>query len=258
MLNIDIDTGGTMTDGLVSGDGQVISLKVETTPHDVTIAFVDILDAAKDALGLADLRTLLEQVEVVRWSSTITSNVLAQRVGPQIGLLVSAGHEADLYDEDAAATVLGSLVSAEDITGIAADADEATVRQAIKALLDKGIRRINVSLAGVLALALEHLQQPHPHPVGRGRPGPHVDDHVRLGAQAEGREHLDDVGVEREVLPDPHRRQVHALLEPGRRRQRHTARLDGRALPAPMWVRIGVERGEGAVRQEIRRHGVGL
>jgi acetophenone carboxylase len=148
VYNIDIDTGGTMTDGLVSGEGTVVSLKVETTPHDVTIAFVDILDAARAALGLPDLRTLLDQVEVIRWSSTITSNVLAQRVGPKLGLLVSAGHEADLYNSNAAATVLGTLVSAEDITGIAADADEATVRQAIKSLLDKGIRRINVSLAG--------------------------------------------------------------------------------------------------------------
>ena len=148
MFNIDIDTGGTMTDGLVSGEGQVVSLKVETTPHDVTIAFVDILEAAREALGLADLRALLEQVEVIRWSSTITSNVLAQRVGPQLGLLVTAGHETDLYNPEAAATVLGTLVSAQDITGIAPDADEATVRQAIKALLDKGIRRINVSLAG--------------------------------------------------------------------------------------------------------------
>ena len=148
MLNIDIDTGGTMTDGLVSGEDRVISLKVETTPHDVTIAFVDILEAAKDTLGLPDLRTLLQRIEVIRWSSTITSNVLAQRVGPQLGLLVTRGHESDLYNADAAATVIGSLVSAEDITGIAPDADEATVRQAIKALLDKGIRRINVSLAG--------------------------------------------------------------------------------------------------------------
>jgi hypothetical protein len=57
MYNIDIDTGGTMTDGLVSGEDTVI-----------------------------------------RWSSTITSNVLAQRTGPKLGLLVSAGHEADLYD----------------------------------------------------------------------------------------------------------------------------------------------------------------
>jgi len=148
LFNIDIDTGGTMTDGLVSGEGQVVSLKVETTPHDVTIAFVDILEAAREALGLADLRALLEQVEVIRWSSTITSNVLAQRVGPQLGLLVTAGHETDLYNPEAAATVLGTLVSAQDITGIAPDADEATVRHAIKALLDKGIRRINVSLAG--------------------------------------------------------------------------------------------------------------
>jgi N-methylhydantoinase A/oxoprolinase/acetone carboxylase beta subunit len=153
VFTIDIDTGGTMTDGLVSGSGadgppQVVSLKVETTPHDVTIAFLDILEAARAELGFADLRTFLAQVEVIRWSSTITSNVLAQRVGPKLGLLVSAGHEDDLYDAAAAPTVLGTLISAEDVTGIAADADEATVRRAIKSLLDKGIRRINVSLAG--------------------------------------------------------------------------------------------------------------
>ena len=148
MYNIDIDTGGTMTDGLVSGEDTVLALKVETTPHDVTIAFVDILEAARDALGFGDLRALLTQVEVIRWSSTITSNVLAQRTGPKLGLLVSAGHEADLYDSGAAATVVGTLVSAEDIGGIPADADEQVVRQAIKSLLDKGIRRINISLAG--------------------------------------------------------------------------------------------------------------
>jgi N-methylhydantoinase A/oxoprolinase/acetone carboxylase beta subunit len=141
VYNIDIDTGGTMTDGLVS-------LKVETTPHDVTIAFVNVLEEARAALGLPDLRALLDQVEVIRWSSTITSNVLAQRVGPKLGLLVTQGHEQDLYDEKASAAVIGTLVQAEDISGIAADADEATVRAAIKSLLDKGIRRINVSLAG--------------------------------------------------------------------------------------------------------------
>jgi acetophenone carboxylase len=153
VFTIDIDTGGTMTDGLVSGSGadglpRVVSLKVETTPHDVTIAFVDVLEAARAELGFADLRSFLSEVEVVRWSSTITSNVLAQRVGPKLGLLVTAGHEEDLYDAAAAPTVIGTLVSAEDVTGIAADADEATVRRAIKSLLDKGIRRINVSLAG--------------------------------------------------------------------------------------------------------------
>jgi hypothetical protein len=35
------------------------------------------------------------------------TNVLAQRVGPKVGLLVSKGHEQDLYDASAAATVVG-------------------------------------------------------------------------------------------------------------------------------------------------------
>ena len=147
MFNIDIDTGGTMTDGLVSGDGKVLSLKVETTPHDVTIAFLDILETARVQLDMPDLRTFLAEVEVIRWSSTITSNVLAQRVGPKLGLLVTRGHETDLYDQEAADTVIGTLVQVEDISGISPDADEQEVRHAIKSLLDKGIRRINVSLA---------------------------------------------------------------------------------------------------------------
>jgi acetophenone carboxylase len=148
MYNVDIDTGGTMTDGLVSGNGTVVSLKVETTPHDVTISFIDLLTTAQKELDFADLRSFLSEVEVIRWSSTITSNVLAQRVGPKIGLLVSAGHEADLYDARTAHAVVGSIVQAEDIAGIPADADETVVRAAIKSLLDKGIRRINVSLEG--------------------------------------------------------------------------------------------------------------
>ncbi|WP_433755686.1 hydantoinase/oxoprolinase family protein [Nocardia sp. CA-135398] len=146
MYNVDIDTGGTMTDGLVSGSDRVVSLKVETTPHDMTVAFMNILEAARAAFEYSDLRSLLQDVEVIRWSSTITSNVLAQRTGPKLGLLVSAGHEKDLYNEEAAATVVGSLISAEDISGIADNASESEVRKAIKALLDKGIRRINVSL----------------------------------------------------------------------------------------------------------------
>lgn len=149
MLNIDIDTGGTMTDGLVSGDGTVFSIKVETTPHDVTLAFLEILEAARTHVGAASLRDLLDDVALIRWSSTITSNVLAQKSGPRLGLLVSAGHEDDLYTSpEEAATVLGPLISRDNITGISADADDDEVRTAVKGLFDKGIRRINISLQG--------------------------------------------------------------------------------------------------------------
>lgn len=149
MLNIDIDTGGTMTDGLVSGEGDPFSVKVETTPHDVTIAFMDILEAVREKVGAPSLRALLDRVALIRWSSTITSNVLAQKSGPKLGLLVSAGHEDDLYTTaENAATVLDALVARENVTGITDDADDADVRIAVKQLFDRGIRRINISLAG--------------------------------------------------------------------------------------------------------------
>ncbi len=155
MLNIDIDTGGTMTDGLVSGSAPrtgfsgVFSVKVETTPHDVTIAFMEVLEAARQHVGAATPRDLLDDVALIRWSSTITSNVLAQKSGPKLGLLVSAGHEGDLYTTaDEAATVVGPLISRENITGISPDADDDEVRRAVKGLFDSGIRRINISLEG--------------------------------------------------------------------------------------------------------------
>ena len=44
VYNVDIDTGGTMTDGLVSGP-ETFSVKVETTPHDLTISFLGVLQA---------------------------------------------------------------------------------------------------------------------------------------------------------------------------------------------------------------------
>ncbi|GAA4879476.1 hydantoinase/oxoprolinase family protein [Actinomycetospora straminea] len=158
MLNIDVDTGGTMTDGLVSGDAPsagfsgVFSVKVETTPHDVTIAFAEVLEAARRRVGAASMRDLLDEVALIRWSSTITSNVLAQKSGPKLGLLVSAGHEDDLYTSpEEAATVVGPLIDRDNITGIPEGASDDEIRTAVKGLFDQGIRRINISLRGAFA-----------------------------------------------------------------------------------------------------------
>lgn len=150
MYSVDIDTGGTMTDTLVSGGPQPLLVKVESTPHDVTVSFEQSLQAAASAAGFADLTAFLEQVDLIRWSSTITSNVLAQRAGPKLGLLVTAGYEDSLYADDPAhtATVVPSLVRREHIDGLPPDADRATVIGILKRLIDHGIRRINVSLEG--------------------------------------------------------------------------------------------------------------
>lgn len=36
-FTIDIDTGGTFTDGFFTADGKMKTVKVPTTPHDLTV-----------------------------------------------------------------------------------------------------------------------------------------------------------------------------------------------------------------------------
>jgi N-methylhydantoinase A/acetophenone carboxylase len=43
---MDIDTGGTFTDGFVRGNGRTELIKVDTTPHDFTICFMECIEEA--------------------------------------------------------------------------------------------------------------------------------------------------------------------------------------------------------------------
>ena len=53
MLTVGIDTGGTFTDVFInSDDGRVATVKVPTTPHDLTVCFADAIRASADALEL--------------------------------------------------------------------------------------------------------------------------------------------------------------------------------------------------------------
>ncbi|MDE0155494.1 MAG: hydantoinase/oxoprolinase family protein [Gammaproteobacteria bacterium] len=145
---VDIDTGGTMTDTLVSGAGRPLLIKVESTPHDITLSFRQSLEAAAAQSGFESLQEFLNQVRHIRWSSTLTSNVLAERKGPKLGLVVSEGHEKDLYASDPADTekVIPSLVQAENIIGLPENAGQADIMAILKYLMDKGIRRVNICL----------------------------------------------------------------------------------------------------------------
>src|SRR5215472_4728397 len=118
MYTVDIDVGGTLTDGLFSDGKTAIPVKVDTTAHDLTVCFQDCLTEGARRLGFDDLTEFLNQVDLIRWSTTITSNALAQRTGPKLGLLVSAGHEHDLYAKDSADAVIGTLVDQANVIGI--------------------------------------------------------------------------------------------------------------------------------------------
>ena len=145
MYTIDIDTGGTMTDCLVRGEDRQITLKVDTTPHDFTISFHNCLERAADELDFASVRALLRETALIRWTSTITTNVLAERRGAKVGLVVSPGHEETLYG-DARSPVVDELVETGNIISLPDVRDEEAVLAAVKQLLENGARRICVSL----------------------------------------------------------------------------------------------------------------
>ncbi len=148
MYTVDIDVGGTLTDGLFSDGKTAIPVKVDTTPHDLTVCFQDCLTEGARHSGFDDLTEFLNQVDLIRWSTTITSNALAQRTGPKLGLLVSTGHEYDLYAQDGSSPVLGTLVTSENVIGLSRPINTKSVLLAVKTLLENGVRRICISLDG--------------------------------------------------------------------------------------------------------------
>jgi N-methylhydantoinase A len=142
---VDIDIGGTLTDGLFSDGVRVWTVKVDTTPHDFTVCFFDCLREGAIRIGVDDLASFLEQVSVVRWSTTIATNVLAERKGPRIGLLVTAGHEEDFYG-DGRSPALGYLIDRDNVASSDDPSSKEEVLEAIRSLLERGVRRICVSL----------------------------------------------------------------------------------------------------------------
>ncbi|HEX6025164.1 MAG TPA: hydantoinase/oxoprolinase family protein, partial [Solirubrobacter sp.] len=144
---VDIDIGGTLTDGLFSDGTTVTPVKVDTTPHDFTVCFFECLKEGAKQLGFDDLTALLQQVAVIRWSATIATNIIAERKGPRIGLLVSEETGDELYGRTPSPAV-GSLIAPENVVPLPKGASDQEALAAIRALLEQGVRRIAVSMAG--------------------------------------------------------------------------------------------------------------
>ena len=147
MYSVDIDVGGTLTDGLFRDATRTVCTKVDSTPHDLTVCLFDCLAQGGAQLGFPDLESFLEQVDLLRWSTTLTSNVLAELRGPKLGLLVTSGHEKDLYSSQQPNPILNRLVDPKNVIGIDGMHD-AAILGAVRALLESGVRRICISLQG--------------------------------------------------------------------------------------------------------------
>jgi N-methylhydantoinase A len=144
---INIDTGGTFTDGYFTRGDRSERVKVDTTPHDLTECLANCVAEGARKLEYASVQKMLLDTDVFRFSSTIGTNSIIQRSGPRIGLLVSAGAVESLYGEGDS-TLYDFLLRRELVAEVTDPFDSAEVRSHIRRLLVGGARILVVSFAG--------------------------------------------------------------------------------------------------------------
>jgi|HubBroStandDraft_2_1064218.scaffolds.fasta_scaffold06224_4 N-methylhydantoinase A len=152
-----IDVGGTFTDGFFTLGNRAVRTKVLTTYHDLSECFIRCLETGAELLG-TDLAACLSQATAIRLATTLGTNVLLERNGPTIGLIVTKGAESGLYHdpESSVPLLLRHIARPEMILGIeesmGADGisrhppDRAEVLSAVRTLVAGGARRIGVCL----------------------------------------------------------------------------------------------------------------
>ena len=99
MYTIDVDTGGTFTDGFFTRGKECRKVKVLTTPHDLTVCLAECIKEGAQQFGLA-VEDFLANTDIVRYSTTVSVNTLITRTGSKIGLLISKGNKERVYAKD--------------------------------------------------------------------------------------------------------------------------------------------------------------
>src|SRR5215218_3066282 len=171
MNTIDIDVGGTFTDMVLTLDGETSYRKVPTTPYDLSVGFMQVVEEAAGEAGLS-LDDLVGRVETVRYSTTVAMNRLLERSGPRVALITTEGHEDATLIGKGAQWIDGAriderralphqhkprpIVPRELIAGVKerVDArgqvirplDTEHVREQVRRLVDRGARAFVVSL----------------------------------------------------------------------------------------------------------------
>jgi N-methylhydantoinase A/acetophenone carboxylase len=156
MFTIDIDTGGTFTDGFFTRHGEIRTVKVLTTPHDLTVCLANCIKEGAEQFGIS-LKELMLNTDIVRYSSTTGVNTLITRTGSKIGLIVSKGYKDSLYAKDSKEVEpIYSFISRDLILEVEEEVDnQGNITKPLKKdevllkmqyLIDMGVRAITVSL----------------------------------------------------------------------------------------------------------------
>lgn len=162
-LQINIDNGGTLTDICIIQDGSVSKTKVLTTPYDLSKCFFDGLTKASCVIyGEQNVARLLEEVDLIRYSTTQGTNAICERKGSRLGLIY-CGPANDLavrlaeQDEELYAALVGDRVVHLDPDAMQRDDAQMVAVQAINKLTAAGANRLVVSFDGKSFIEGENL-----------------------------------------------------------------------------------------------------
>lgn len=93
---IGVDIGGTFTDAVYFVDGKIIRGKSLTTRQKLSEGFMQAIENLAEQQNYS-LKQLLNNTELIRYSTTLATNLVIERKGPKLGLVTTAGHEHMLH-----------------------------------------------------------------------------------------------------------------------------------------------------------------
>lgn len=139
---IDIDTGGTFTDGTIRRGDEVHTLKTVTTPHDLTVCFSEIVTQAASLFD-ASVREFLVGVDCVRYSTTIGTNAVIERDGATVGVLAPTESLEAMSDSG---SLIADILTQGTSRELAASADSRQVAHRYNELAEKLCENIAVGM----------------------------------------------------------------------------------------------------------------
>jgi N-methylhydantoinase A/oxoprolinase/acetone carboxylase beta subunit len=149
---INIDNGGTLTDFCALDGGKIYHTKALTTPFDLSKCFFDgMKKLARDIYGdEARVDELLQSTDYIRYSTTLGTNSLVERKGPQLGLLFDSEENLALLTHTAQQSslfsdLIGDRTGTIDLSLSDTDA-EADVVAAVNRVAAAGASRILLSI----------------------------------------------------------------------------------------------------------------
>jgi N-methylhydantoinase A len=159
-LNINIDNGGTLTDICVTVDGDTFKTKTLSTPYDLSKCFFDGLKKASSVVyGSENIARLLEEVDLIRYSTTQGTNAIVERKGPRLGLILSGDGDALVQsmakqDPELFEALIGKRITTISEEDLDSEHAERVIVASINALTASGANRLIVSFSG--SRAAEH------------------------------------------------------------------------------------------------------